>query len=106
MLIDSPEKTIEKQNIPNEKTPFKTTKVVKFIIGLALAILVLVVPINQFSALPIAPLQDLAVQLDGRKKPLDTVARETVAQIHGKTSYTATDGTKLDLFRYLSFIVV
>ena len=35
-------------------------------------------------SLSLDSLETLAVQLDGRKKPLDTVARETVAQIHGR----------------------
>lgn len=78
-------------------------KIVKFIIGLVLGIAILLVPLNQFQTSPVAPLQDLAVQLDGRKKPLDTVARETVAQIHGRNSYQAADGEKLDyLNTYLS----
>ena len=78
-------------------------KIIKFIIGITLGILILVLPINQFQTSPVAPLQNLAVQLDGRKKPLDTVAKETVAQIHGKTSYTASDGQQLDyLDTYLS----
>ena len=78
-------------------------KTLKFIIGLVLGILITIVPFNQFQTSPIEPLQTLAVQLDGRKKPLDTVARETVAQIHGKTSYTATDGEKLNYLQtYLS----
>ena len=78
-------------------------KITKFIIGLILGILILILPINQFQTSPIAPLQNLAVQLDGRKKPLDTVAKETVAQIHGKTRYTASNGEKLDyLDTYLS----
>ena len=78
-------------------------KIIKFIIGIVLGILILIVPSNQFQTSPIAPLQNLAVQLDGRKKPLDTVAKETVAQIHGKTSYTTSDGNKLNyLDTYLS----
>lgn len=78
-------------------------KIVKFIIGLVLATVILLVPLSQFQTSPIAPLQDLAVQLDGRKKPLDTVARETVALIHGRTSYQAANGEKLDyLDTYLS----
>lgn len=78
-------------------------KIIKFIIGLALAVLVLVVPFEQFQTSPVEPLQELAVQLDGRKKPLDTLARETVAQIHGKPSYTTATGEKLDyLPTYLS----
>ena len=78
-------------------------KIVKFIIGLVLATVILLVPLSQFQSSPIAPLQDLAVQLDGRKKPLDTVARETVELIHGRTSYQAANGEKLDyLDTYLS----
>ena len=78
-------------------------KSVQFIIGLVLGILILIIPFNQFQTSPIEPLQNLAVQLDGRKKPLDTVARETIAQIHGKTSYTTADDQKLDyLVIYLS----
>ena len=78
-------------------------KIVKFIIGLILGITILVLPLSQFQAAPEAPLQNLAVQLDGRKKPLDTVAKETVAQIHGRTSYKTASGEKLDyLDTYLS----
>ncbi|MEO1133573.1 MAG: cytochrome C biogenesis protein, partial [Cyanobacteria bacterium J06639_1] len=40
--------------------------------------------------------QMLAVQADGRKKPLDTIARETVTQLHGSPSYRTPDGEKLD----------
>ena len=78
-------------------------KIVKFIVGLILGIFILITPFSQFQASPVEPLQNLAVQLDGRKKPLDTVARETVAQIHGKNSYQAVNGEKLDyLNTYLS----
>ena len=78
-------------------------KIVKFLVGLILGIIILIVPLSQFQTSPIAPLQNLAVQLEGRKKPLDTVARETVALIHGKTSYRAADGERLDyLNTYLS----
>ena len=78
-------------------------KIIKFIIGITLGILILVLPLNQFQTSPVAPLQNLAVQLDGRKKPLDTVAKETVARIHGKTSYTTSNGEKLHyLDTYLS----
>ena len=77
--------------------------IIKFIIGLILGILILIIPLNQFQASPIQPLQNIAVQLDGRKKPLDTVARETVTQIHGKINYTTADGEKLDYLQtYLS----
>ena len=78
-------------------------KIVKFIVGLILGILILITPFSQFQASPVEPLQNLAVQLDGRKKPLDTVARETVAQIHGRNSYQAVNGAQLDyLNTYLS----
>lgn len=78
-------------------------KIINFIIGLVLGILILIIPLQQFQSSPLEPLQNLAVQLDGRKKPLDTVARETVVQIHGKTQYIAANGEKLDYFdTYLS----
>ena len=78
-------------------------KIIKFIIGLLLGTLILLIPLNQFQTAPIEPLQELAVQLDGRKKPLDTVARETVTEIHGKTSHTTLDGQKLNYLQtYLS----
>ncbi|HHP7232665.1 MAG TPA: cytochrome C biogenesis protein, partial [Xenococcaceae cyanobacterium] len=78
-------------------------KIIKFIIGLVLGIAILLLPVSQFQTSPVEPLKDLAVQLEGRKKPLDTVARETVAQIHGRTSYQTSDGAKLDyLDTYLS----
>ena len=78
-------------------------KIAKFIVGLILGIIILIVPLNQFQTSAIAPIRDLAVQLDGRKKPLDTVAKETVEQIHGRASYQAANGEKLDyLNTYLS----
>ncbi len=94
-------------------------KIIKFIIGLVLGIAILLLPMSQhsgwicslttsvphcqFQTSSIEPLKDLAVQLEGRKKPLDTVARETVAQIHGRTSYQTSDGAKLNyLDTYLS----
>ncbi len=78
-------------------------KPLKFLIGLCLGILILAIPFTQFQPSPVESLQTLAVQLDGRKKPLDTVARETVAQIHGRLHYQANDGNKLDyLSTYLS----
>ncbi len=78
-------------------------KLINFIIGIFLGILIIAVPFNQFQSSPLEPLQTLAVQLDGRKKPLDTVARETVAQIHGSLNYQATNGDNLDYLQtYLS----
>ena len=71
-------------------------KALKYFIGLCLGILLIVLPLSQFQPAPTESLQTLAVQLDGRKKPLDTVARETVAKIHGSTHYTVSNGEKLD----------
>ncbi len=103
MLLNFPQNTIEKDNNNNDNKTFQIKQIISLIMGLVLGIMVLIIPLGQFQTSPIAPLQNLAVQLDGRKKPLDTVARETVAQIHGKTTYRAIDGKKLDyLDTYLS----
>ena len=76
---------------------------IKFILGLVLGIIIFILPLSQFQPSPLESLQNIAVQLDGRKKPLDTVARETVIQIHGKANYQAADGEQLDyLATYLS----
>ena len=64
----------------------------KFLIGFCLGALILLAPLSQFQASPLEPLQTLAVQLDGRIKPLDTVAKETTAKIHGSIHYTPTNG--------------
>lgn len=78
-------------------------KFLKLLIGLCLGVLIIVLPFNQFQASPLEPLQTLAVQLDGRKKPLDTTARETVARVRGRTRYQTRAGEKLDYFKtYLS----
>ena len=78
-------------------------KLIKFIIGLCLGIIVFLTPFSQFQAAPLESVRDLPVQLDGRKKPLDTVARETVIQIHGRANYQTAAGEKLDYFQtYLS----
>ncbi|MEB3342082.1 cytochrome c biogenesis protein CcsA [Okeania sp.] len=78
-------------------------KIINFIIGLFLGILIISIPFNQFQSSTLEPLQTLAVQFDGRKKPLDTVARETVAQIHGKLNYQTTNKEDLDYLQiYLS----
>ncbi|MDY6803422.1 MAG: cytochrome c biogenesis protein CcsA [Cyanobacteriota bacterium] len=78
-------------------------KLINFIVGIFLGILVIAIPFNQFQSSPLEPLQTLAVQLDGRKKPLDTVARETVAQIHGRLNYQTANGDNLDYLQtYLS----
>jgi cytochrome c-type biogenesis protein CcsB len=78
-------------------------KPLKFLIGLCLGLLILFLPFQQFQTSPLNSLQTLAVQLDGRKKPLDTVARETVAQIHGSTHYRQDSGETLTYLQtYLS----
>ncbi len=78
-------------------------KVWQFILGLILGAAIVALPPSQWQRSPLAPLQDIPVQLDGRKKPLDTVARESVSQIHGRASYTAADDTRLGyLETYLS----
>ena len=78
-------------------------KIGKFIFGLILSLLIIVFPFSQWQPSPLDSIETLAVQLDGRKKPLDTVARETVAQIHGRSSYKTATGEKLDsLSTYLS----
>ncbi|MDA0674487.1 MAG: cytochrome c biogenesis protein CcsA [Cyanobacteria bacterium] len=78
-------------------------KFTSFLIGLVLGCLLLLLPLAQGQADDLAPLRSLAVQLDGRKKPLDTVAQETVAKIHGSTTYRQADGTQADaLSTYLA----
>ncbi|MEO1094148.1 MAG: cytochrome c biogenesis protein CcsA [Cyanobacteria bacterium J06638_28] len=77
----------------------KFIPILKFCIGLFLGCLLLALPFSQFQPDSADSLRSLAVQLDGRKKPLDTVAKETVAKIHGATTYKQADGAKED---YLS----
>lgn len=78
-------------------------KIFKFIIGLCLGIIVFLTPFSQFQAAPLESVRDIPVQLEGRKKPLDTVARETVMQIHGRANYQAANGDKLNYLQtYLS----
>ncbi len=78
-------------------------KPVKFLLGLVLGIIIFIIPFNQFQPSPLASVKEIPVQLDGRKKPLDTVARETVIQIHGKAKYQTATGEKLDYLQtYLS----
>ena len=78
-------------------------KILQFCFGLAIALLICIFPLNQFQT---SSIQTIAVQLDGRKKPLDTVARETITQIHGSQHYQTLDGQKLGnlaLFQSLWF---
>lgn len=62
-------------------------KLLKFAIGLLLGLLLIVVPISQLQPSALDSLETMAVQQGGRKKPLDTVAQETVAKIYGATTY-------------------
>ncbi|MGD1901109.1 MAG: cytochrome c biogenesis protein [Geitlerinemataceae cyanobacterium] len=78
-------------------------KLLKFLLGLVLGCLVLVLPVSQFQPDTLDSVRSLAVQLDGRKKPLDTVANETLAKIHGSTTYKTAEGTTEDaLTTYLA----
>ncbi len=62
-------------------------KILKFTLGLCLGLLLIALPFSQFQHSPLEPLQTMVVQEGGRKKPLDTVAKETVAKIYGRTTY-------------------
>ena len=66
-------------------------KLLKFTVGLCLGFLLIALPFSQFQHSPLNPLETLVVQQDGRKKPLDTVAKETIAKIHGATTYRHDD---------------
>lgn len=68
-------------------------KITKFIVGLCLGLLLIALPLTQFQHSPLEPLETMVVQQGGRKKPLDTIAKETVAKIHGSTTYSR-DGVK------------
>ena len=81
----------------------KKAKVLQFCFGVAIALIICIFPLSQFHT---SPFQTIAVQLDGRKKPLDTIARETITQIHGSLQYEAQNGDNLDylaLFESLWF---
>ena len=62
-------------------------KFLKFAIGLCLGLLLIAMPVQQFQPSALSSLETMTVQQDGRKKPLDTVAQETVAKIYGSTTY-------------------
>ncbi len=64
-----------------------TAKLIKFAISLCLGLLLIALPFSQFQPSPTHSLETIVVQQGGRKKPLDTVAQETVAKIHGATVY-------------------
>lgn len=89
--------------------PFPMSNLIKFFIALTLGLLLCFFPAVQ--GIISSPdthndaLKTLAVQIDGRKKPLDIVARETVTQIHGRLDYQPLTGEKLDyLDTYLSLL--
>ena len=62
-------------------------KFLKFAIGLCLGLLLIAMPVQQFQPSALSSLETMTVQQNGRKKPLDTVAQETVAKIYGSTTY-------------------
>ena len=62
-------------------------KLLYFLFGILLAVVLVLVPVNRVQPFPSPSLQTLAVQLDGRKKPLDTVAQETITTLHGSAEY-------------------
>ena len=66
-------------------------KYIKFAIGLCLGLLLIALPLSQFQPSSLNSLETMVVQQGGRKKPLDTVAKETVAKIHGSTTYRRND---------------
>lgn len=68
----------------------------KFLWGLCLACALMVTPLSQWQPTAQSAVDTFAVQLDGRKKPLDTVARETVTTLHGSGRYQLTSGDVLD----------
>lgn len=68
----------------------------KFLWGLCLACVLIMTPWSQWQTPQQSSVNTLAVQLEGRKKPLDTVARETVATIHGAARYRLEQGKVLD----------
>ena len=65
----------------------KGTNIIKFLAGFCLGCILLILPLSQFQPDGLESLRTTAVQLDGRKKPLDTVAKETIAKIYGATTY-------------------
>ena len=62
-------------------------KFLKFAIGLCLGLVLIAMPVSQFYTSDLDSLETITVQQGGRKKPLDTVAQETVAKIYGATTY-------------------
>ena len=77
-------------------------KILKFAIGLFLGLLLIALPFSQFQASDLSPIETMVVQQGGRKKPLDTVAKETVAKIHGSTTYRHGDIKETSMETFLS----
>ena len=87
----------------NESKIMSLRNLLQLAVGLVLGLVLLFAPMLQSQADGLEAVRTLAVQIDGRKKPLDTVAKETIAQIHGSEHYNAADGASLDaLSSYLS----
>ncbi|MEM9138006.1 MAG: cytochrome C biogenesis protein, partial [Cyanobacteria bacterium P01_F01_bin.42] len=80
----------------NNSSTFSFHNLLRLMVGVALGVLLLLSPWNHPPADGLDALRTLAVQVDGRKKPLDTVAKETIAQIHGSEHYQTRDGAQLD----------
>lgn len=77
-------------------------KILKFAIGLFLGLLLIALPFSQFQVSELSPIETMVVQQGGRKKPLDTVAKETVAKIHGSTTYRHGDVKESSMETFLS----
>lgn len=76
--------------------------IIKFLVGLCLGCVLILLPFSQFQPDSLDGLRTLAVQENGRKKPLDTVAKETLAKISGATAYRHDGQTEDYLTTYLS----
>lgn len=77
-------------------------KLLKFAVGLCLGMLLIALPFSQFQHSPLNSLETMVVQQGGRKKPLDTVAKEAVAKIHGATTYRHDGVTEDSMETFLS----
>ena len=77
-------------------------KILKFAVGLFLGLLLIALPLSQFQTSELSPIETMVVQQGGRKKPLDTVAKETVAKIHGSTVYKHDGATESSMETFLS----
>lgn len=77
-------------------------KLIKFTIALFLGLLLVAFPFSQFQPSALDSLETMVVQQGGRKKPLDTVAKETVAKIHGRTTYKHDDVVEDSMTTFMS----